>query len=180
MEDLSISTDYTRYHDKCMLHQYGDIRALSRTGQSLWILSPSTTAVALASPFYTRCCSSSLIYPALPKSSSLITPTPGWEEPSATSYSAIRTSTPSPVFTLTRIKISWLLGCACTIIYAVGVLTFTRTSSSFIVCSRNAPGVRSVKRCCRNNTAGRPVHICGDAQQGLKQGIYSSRREMSS
>jgi hypothetical protein len=41
-------------------------------------------------------------------------------------------------------------------------------------------GVRTAKRCCRDNTAGRSVHICGYAQQGLKQGIHSPGREMSS
>src|SRR6266702_796352 len=65
MENLSVSTDYTRYHDKCTLHPYSDIRALILTGQSSWILLPSTAAVALALPSYTRCCSTSPICPAL-------------------------------------------------------------------------------------------------------------------
>jgi hypothetical protein len=180
MENLSVSTDYTRYHDKCTLRPYGDIRTLSLTGQSLWIPLPSTAAVVLALPFYTRCCSMSPIFLALPQFSCLTTLASGWEGPRATSYSAIRTSIPSPVFILTHIKISLSLECGCTTTYVVGVLTFIRMSSLFIVRHINSPGVRTAKRRCRDNTAGRSVHICGDAQQGFKQGSYSPGRKMSS
>ena len=179
MENLSVSTDYTRYHDKCTLHSYGDLRTLSLTGQSLWILSPSTAAVVLALPFYIRCCSKSPLCSVLPQSSRLTTPAPGWEEPRATSYFAIRTSTPSPVFILTHIKISLSWECACTTTCVAGVLISVRMSSLFIVCHISSPGVRIAKRCCRDNTTGRSVHICGDAQQGFKQGIYGPGREMS-
>lgn len=163
MENLSVSTDYTRYHDKCTLHPYGDIRALSLTGQSLWILSLSTAAVVVALPFYTRCCSEPPLCLVLPQFPCLTTPASGWEEPRVTSYSAIQTSILFRVFILTHIKISLSLGCACTTTCVAGVLIFIRISSLFIVCHINAPGVRTAKCCRRDNTAGRSVHICGNA-----------------
>ena len=58
MNDLSVSTDYTRYHDTCKSRPYVVERAVNWiVEQSLWILLPLTMGAAPALPSYTRCCS---------------------------------------------------------------------------------------------------------------------------
>ena len=58
MDDLSVSTDYTRYHDKCKSYPYVVECAFNwRVDQSLWILLPLTADVVPVLPSYTRCCS---------------------------------------------------------------------------------------------------------------------------
>ena len=56
MNDLSVSTDYTRYHDTCRSSPHIVKRAVNWiVKQSSWILSPLTVGAVLALPSYTRC-----------------------------------------------------------------------------------------------------------------------------
>jgi hypothetical protein len=58
MNDLSVSTDYTRYHDTCESYPYVVERAVnSVVEQSSWILLPLTVGAVLVLASYTRCCS---------------------------------------------------------------------------------------------------------------------------
>ena len=75
MDDLSMSTDYTRYHDKCKsCHHVVGCTINWRVDQSLWILLPLTADAVPVLPSYTRCCSAfhnnqprSLLIPSLPR-----------------------------------------------------------------------------------------------------------------
>jgi hypothetical protein len=58
MNDLSVSTDYTRYHDTCKSRPYVVERAVNWVvEQSSWILLPLTVGAVLVLASYTRCCS---------------------------------------------------------------------------------------------------------------------------
>ena len=58
MDDLSVSTDYTRYHDKCKSCLHVVERAINwSVNQSLWIPLPLTADAVPVLPSYTRCCS---------------------------------------------------------------------------------------------------------------------------
>ena len=58
MDDLSVSTDFTRYHDKCKSSLQVVERAINwRVNQSLWILLLLTADAVPVLPSYTRCCS---------------------------------------------------------------------------------------------------------------------------
>ncbi|KAH9994814.1 hypothetical protein BJV77DRAFT_943265, partial [Russula vinacea] len=83
MDNLSVSTDYTRYHDKCKSCLYVVERAINwRLDQSLWILLPLIEGAVLVL-LLTQDVAVGFTLRNSTRSPLITTVIPGWEEPRA-------------------------------------------------------------------------------------------------